>query len=138
MSRRNFAIQKFRQNHTKDISVNFIGYFIGHRQAKYRDISKFSFLSLKCHFRKNDNQGEFPDFNEFTLYMIFEIFHENSHDQNGHLQKNFNNHIQGEFVKIRKYTLGIIFMIFPQKSQFRLEIENFEISRNSAYLLAQK
>ena len=42
---------------------------------------------------KNDNQREFWDFNEFTLYMIFEIFHENRHDQNGHLQKNLKNHI---------------------------------------------
>ena len=33
-------------------------------------------------------QHEFPDFYEFTLYMIFEIFNENSHFRNGHFQEN--------------------------------------------------
>jgi len=30
---------------------------------------------------KTDNQGEFPDFNEFTLYMIFKNFHVNKVDR---------------------------------------------------------
>ena len=57
-------------------------------QAEFREISKPSFsilnghLSLKWSFesnferenRKNDNQGEFPDLNDFTLCMIFDFF----------------------------------------------------------------
>ena len=34
--------------------------------------------------------------------------------------------------KIQEFILVIIFVIFPQKLQFRLENEIFEISRNSA------
>ena len=47
--------------------------------------------------------------------------------------KNLKIHIKGEFVKIQELTLIIIFVIFPQKWQFRLEMESFEISRNSAF-----
>ena len=47
--------------------------------------------------------------------------------------KNLKNHIYDEVVKIREFNLIKIFVIFPQKWQFRLENENFEISRNSAY-----
>ena len=37
--------------------------------------------------RENDNTGEFLDPYEFSLYMIFDIFNEKSHFQNGHFQK---------------------------------------------------
>ena len=37
----------------------------------------------------------------------------------------------GVIVKIEESTLVIIFVIFPQKWQFRLKNESFEISRNS-------
>ena len=33
------------------------------------------------------NKDEFPDFYEFTLYKIFEIFHVNSHYRNGDFRK---------------------------------------------------
>ena len=40
-----------------------------------REISKFSFLGLNCHFwtkkLKDNNKSEFPDFYEFTLYYEF-------------------------------------------------------------------
>ena len=42
---------------------------------------------------KNDNKDEFLNFYEFTLYMIFKIFHEDSHYRNGHFQENRENHI---------------------------------------------
>ena len=48
--------------------------------------------------------------------------------------KNWKNRTEGEFLIIRKFIQAIISVIFPQKWQFRLKIENFEISRNSAYL----
>ena len=41
-------------------------------------------------------------------------------------------HIKGEFLKIRDFSLEMIFVIFTQKWQVRPEIENNEISRNSA------
>ena len=69
--------------------------------------------------RKNDNQGEFFDFNEFTLYMIFLILQEKCHYQNGHFQEDRENNIYGEFVKIQEFTLVIIFVIMSQKWQFR-------------------
>ena len=51
--------------------------FLCHSQAEFREISKFSFLSLNCHFKvkleKNDSKGEFLDFHEFNLYMNFKI-----------------------------------------------------------------
>ena len=37
---------------------------------------------------KNDNKGESLDFDEFTLYMIFKNFYENSDDRNGNFQEN--------------------------------------------------
>jgi len=65
---------------------------------------------------KNDNQGGFWDFHEFTLNMIFRNSHENSHYRNGHFHENRENHIKLEFVKIHeKSTLVIIFVIFHQK-----------------------
>ena len=46
--------------------------------AEFREISKISFSSLNCHFlqkiTKNDNWGEFLDFYQFTLDIIFAIF----------------------------------------------------------------
>ena len=81
---------------------------------------------------RNDNWDESLDVYEFTLYMIFENFHENSHYRNGHFQENLENHMKGEFVKIQEFTLVIIFVIFDKKWQFRLENESFEISQNSS------
>ena len=49
----------------------------------------------------------------FTLYMIFNIFHD--HFRNGHFQKNSASHMWGDFVKIRVFTLVIIFVVFSQK-----------------------
>ena len=46
-----------------------------HSKAEFRAISKFS--SRKTH--KNDIQGEFPVFYEFTLYKIFHDFPKNDH-----------------------------------------------------------
>ena len=48
--------------------------------------------------------------------------------------KNLKIHINGEFVEIRKLILIIIFVIFPQKCQFRLKNESFDISQNSAFV----
>ena len=67
----------------------------------------------------------------YRIFLIFQIFHVNSHYQNDHFQENRENHIYGVFVKIRELTLIIIFVIFPQKLQFKNE--SFEISRNSTY-----
>ena len=41
---------------------------------------------------KNYDGIEFLDFHEFTRYLIFEIFHENSHSRNGDYQENRKNH----------------------------------------------
>ena len=65
---------------------------------------------------KNDNKVESFDFNEFTLNMIFKIFHENNHYRNGHFQGNRKNHIKGEFLKIREFSLVIRFVTFPLKN----------------------
>jgi len=72
---------------------------------------KWSFLREN---HKNDNLGGFPDFYEFTLYMTFKNFHENSHYWNGHFQKNHENHIKGEFLNAPESTLVIIFMILSK------------------------
>ena len=45
---------------------------------------KLPFLSEN---RKNDDWSEFLVLYEFSLYMIFDIFNEKSHFQNGHFQK---------------------------------------------------
>ena len=49
--------------------------------AEFHEISKFSFWSFNCHFwrknHKNENDGEFRDFHEFSLYMNFAFFSEN-------------------------------------------------------------
>ena len=51
--------------------------------------------------------------------MIFLIFQEKCHYQNGHFQEDRENNIYGEFVKIEEFTLVIIFVIMSQKWQFR-------------------
>ena len=48
------------------------------------------------------------------------------------LRKKHKNHIKSESIKIQESNLVIILIIFPQKWQFRLKDENFEISRYSA------
>ena len=60
------------------------------------------------------------NFYEINLYTIFAIFLRMAIPK-----------IYGDMVKIRKFILVIIYVIFPQKSQFRLENESLEISRNS-------
>ena len=49
-----------------------------YRSAEFREITKFSFSTLNCHFlggnHRNNYLGEFPDFHEFTLYMNFANF----------------------------------------------------------------
>ena len=77
-------------------------------QAEFRETSKPSFLNLplNCHFEgnyKNDSYGEFPDFNEFTLYMIFTIFLKKVHPIMPIFVKNLENHMQGEFAKIQDH-----------------------------------
>ena len=66
--------------------------------------------------------------------MIFKIFRENSHNRNGHFQEILKNHIWGELVNIQEFILVMIYVILPQKRQFRLKNESFEISRNSPYV----
>ena len=62
--------------------IVYVGVYVGWIPKKK---PKLSFLKET---RKNDNQHEFPGLNEFTLYMIFEIFNEKSHSWNGHSQEN--------------------------------------------------
>ena len=81
-------------------------------QAEFQEISKFSFLRINL---KNDNQHEFPDFNEVTLYLIFPIFLKMVMPIMTIFFKNFENQTQGEFVKILEFTLVIIFVIFAEK-----------------------
>ena len=68
----------------------------------------------------NHNYGEFLDFHEVTLYMIFANF-----------LKNFENNVYGEFVKNWEFTLVMTYVIFSQKWQLGLKNESFEISPNS-------
>ena len=63
------------------LNSSFINYKLEnlspYTQADLREISKFWFSSLNSHFLRvnpeNDYHGEFPDFYEFTQYMIFKI-----------------------------------------------------------------
>ena len=63
-----------------------------------REISKFSFLGLNCHFRmkklKNSDKSELPDFYEFTLYMNFANFVKVAIPMMADV-KNFKNHFIG-------------------------------------------
>ena len=68
----------------------------GLREVKRLSRAKFSISSLKCHFWKNhrkDGKGEFSNFYEFNLYMIFEFFLRKSHYRKNCFQKNRGNHI---------------------------------------------
>ena len=49
-------------------------------------------LSFLREIHKNDNEGQFLDLNEFNLFTIIIIFHENSHYRNDHFQENRENH----------------------------------------------
>ena len=66
-------------------------------KGEFREISKFSLFKLNFQFwgknHKNSNQGTFSYFYEFTLYMIFQNFHEKSHHANVNFQENRKNHI---------------------------------------------
>ena len=68
---------------------------------------QFSFLTKN---QKNYNQGEFIDFYELTLYMIFTIFHKKTIPIMTIFLEIFKDHIKVEFV-------DIIFVIVHQKSQ---------------------
>ena len=61
--------------------------------------SKFIFRQipekLKIENHRNDNWGEFLYFEEFTLYMIFEIFNENIPYRIDQFQENRENHKVG-------------------------------------------
>ena len=72
---------------------------------------------LSC-LRENHKNGNL-NFREFTPYMPFQIYHENSHYRNGNFQKKRENHIKGGFV------LVILFVNFPQKWHFWLQNESF-------------
>ena len=78
-----------------------------------------------CHFweknNKNDDQGEFLDFFEFTLFIIFPIFRKIIVPIAAIFVKNLKSHIWNESVRIQEYTLDVIFVIFTQKWQFRLK-----------------
>ena len=74
------------------------------------------------------------DFYEFTLYMIFANFLKMAIPIMVIFSKIFENRMKGGLVKVEEFTLVMIYVIFPQKWQFRLKNESFEISRNSAYL----
>ena len=67
-----------------------------------------SFLKEK---HKNNNQGDFLDFYEFILYMIFSMFLKMANPIMTIFMKNFKNHLGSEFVKIQDFTLNIIFRI---------------------------
>ena len=63
-------------------------------QAEFRETSKPSFLNLplNCHFEgnyKNNSYGEFPDFYEFTLYMIFTNFPVKGPSDNAYFREKF-------------------------------------------------
>ena len=72
---------------------------------------------------RENHRNEFIDFNEFTLYMNFKIFHGNSHFRKSNFQKNSEKHTKGEFVKIREFTQVIIFVIIPQNSILGLKMK---------------
>ena len=93
-----------------------------------------SFLSEN---HKNDNQGAFPDFYEFTLYMTFVIFPKMFIPIMAIFLQNFKNHKRSEFVEIQQFHPSCHFRDFASKmtTLIRLEIENFEISLNSVYIL---
>ena len=71
--------------------------------------------------------GEFSDFGEFTLYLIFANFLKMAIPKML-ISWNFENHIKADASK----EFVIIFVIFPQKWRFELKNKNFQISRNSA------
>ena len=66
-------------------------------------------MSFLWENHKNENSGEFLNFTTITLYMIFQVFHENSHDGND------------QFQKIRDFDPNFIIMIFPKNSEFWLK-----------------
>ena len=91
-----------------------------YRKAQFLEISKFTFLSLNCHFlRKSTTMITRMSFRNFTNSPDIRFLN---------LSRK-----ESEFEKIREFTLIMIFVIFSQKWQFRIKNENFQISRNSAY-----
>ena len=56
--------------------------------------------------RKTDNQGEFPYYDEFSLYMIFATFL--GHSDYGYFVWKILKIIWGDFVKIQEFTLSFL------------------------------
>ena len=79
----------------------------------------------------NNSQGEFPDFYEFTLNMIFAIFLKLANPIRDIFVKNFENCIMGEFVKMQELTLVIILMISPENDHSRLKMKLFNFSESN-------
>ena len=75
---------------------------------------------------ENDNLGEFSDFYEFILYMIFKNFHKKVIIGMAIFGKSRKSYV-GWIIKNRE----CVIIIFAQKWQFGLENQNFEISWNS-------
>ena len=63
---------------------------------------------------KNNNKGEFSDYYEFTLSMIFVIFLKIAIPTMAVFVENFYKS-EGEFEKVPEFTPVITFVIFPQK-----------------------
>ena len=86
------------------------------RKAEFREtfIFKPELLFLRKN-HKNDNLVEFLDFYEFTLFMIFKNFHENSHYRNGHFQENRENYIYWLVLKNPRILLSYHSCDFPRK-----------------------
>ena len=88
-SNRSFLQFYYLQSYTTPVPHPYLGRFP--RNFKTLNFKPKLLFLMKNH--KNDNKGEFLNFYEFTLYMIFEFFYENSHYRNGHFQENRENHI---------------------------------------------
>ena len=68
---------------------------------------------------------------EFTFHMVFAITLKMAIPITAFFAKNFENH---KNLKIQEFTLVLNLVSFPQKWQFRLKNESFEISGNSSYV----
>ena len=76
-------------------------------------------LSFLLENHRNDNKGEFPDFNESTLYMTFKIF-ENGHFDNGYFCEKFQKSYIGWIRKNPRIHPSYLFCDFLQKWQLLL------------------
>ena len=101
--------------------------FIGLNSAKSQNFHFKAFIVIfGGENHKNDYLGKFLDFNEFILYMIFKIFHENNHYRKGHFHEK--SYLGWSFIGeiiFRMNSCGWIQVIFLQKWQLRLKNECF-------------